>query len=84
LVWNFERELADAPLLGVTGMAVESRSSAGEAATIDDGIVRAIELLREALDLLDQVSAPPDIGAHVQTAIDAAEHRDRQVRPDSL
>lgn len=83
-MWSFERELADAPLLGVTGMATESLTSAGEAGTINDGILEAIQLLRQGLDLLDQVSAPPDIGAHVQTAIDAAENMGRQVRPDFL
>jgi hypothetical protein len=54
-------------------MAAKVPSTAGEAGASDDGVVRAVGLLKEALDLLDQADAPPIIGAHVKTAIDAAE-----------
>jgi hypothetical protein len=34
-------------------------------------LTRARELIKEALDLLDKADAPPEIGAHVQAALDA-------------
>ena len=75
LVCNSGEELSpdgDSPLLGVVKMSAVPLG-AGENGTSNEGTVRAIALIREALDLLDQNNAPPQVGARVQAAIDAVE-----------
>ena len=40
----------------------------------DEPLTRAGALLREALELLDSAKAPPEIGALVQSALDALDN----------
>ena len=54
---------------GLPGIAwVRSAVPIG-AVMIDDSISRALCLMQQALELLDQAAAPPDVGAHLDLAI---------------
>ena len=63
---------AEPPVLGVVQMSAMP-SSADENGTSTERTQRAVALIREALDLLDRVDAPPEVAARVQAAIDAVE-----------
>ena len=52
-------------------MAAAVPSSAiGESSPVEDGLELAIHFLKKALDVLDSMNAPPELGARVQQALD--------------
>jgi hypothetical protein len=44
-----------------------------EGVSFGDGVDRAVALLLTALDLVDSIKAPPEIGARIQEVIDTLE-----------
>ena len=46
---------------------------AGEDGATTEPLKKAVALIKEALDLVDQSHAPPEVAARVQGAIDAVE-----------
>jgi hypothetical protein len=51
--------------------AALSAGAEGNGIGFDAGVGRALALLQEALDIVDSVNAPPEIGARIQEVIDA-------------
>lgn len=52
-------------------MAAAVPSSAiGESSPVKDGLELAVHFLKKALDVLDSMNAPPELGARVQQALD--------------
>jgi hypothetical protein len=71
------RGVASVFLLGDFEMsAALSADAGGEQASPRENIGRALALLQEALDLVDAIGVPSEIGARLQEVIDALdEHR---------
>jgi hypothetical protein len=62
-----------------------SRMSAALSAGAEDkgvigyeGVGRALTLLREALNVVDSIKAPPEIGARIQEVVDSLEELQRR------
>jgi hypothetical protein len=67
------------PKLGVASMSAVP-IGAGEAGMDNKPIEIAAGLLRQAIEVLDRSNAPPELGARVQTALDALdEHRSAEL-----
>jgi hypothetical protein len=51
--------------------AVIPASAGGEGVPVEDSPQIAMHFLKKALDVLDKMNAPPELGARVQQALDA-------------
>ena len=51
-------------------MATAMPGAIGESSPVEDGLELAIHFLKKALDVLDGMNAPPELGARVQQALD--------------
>ncbi len=50
-----------------------SEASEGKESTKEESVGRALALLQEALEIVDSIGAPPEIGARLQEVIDSLE-----------
>lgn len=70
-------------MLGVVRMSALPTNTEGSAASSEESLLEVIALLQEALDELDSLGAPAEIGARVEAALNLLkEHRQSTQRRD--